>query len=345
MTSRKRRNKEPTPTRVAIYSRKSKFTEKGDSIANQIAECRSKVLEKYPDISEDNILIYEDEGYSGATTNRPQFQQMLKDAKAKQFGALFCYRLDRVSRSVSDFSRLFEELQRLKIRFVSVHDNFDDDTATGKAMMLMCSVFAELERATIAERIRDNMLSLAKTGRWLGGNTPTGYKSVGYVDKVLDNGRQRKAFKLEAIAEEVELVKLVFSKFIETNSLTATDSYLREKNILTKKGKKFSRFSIRSLLQNPVYMIADQKALEYFRLLEAVVCSEEDAFDGSHGIMAYNKTLQTKGYGNEIRDYDEWIVAVGGHEGIISSTDWIKVQTMLGQNKSKSYRKPRTPTA
>ena len=345
MTSRKRRNKESTPSRVAIYSRKSKFTEKGDSIANQIAECRSKVLVKYPNISEDSILIYEDEGYSGATTNRPQFQQMLKDAKAKQFEALFCYRLDRVSRSVNDFLKLFEELKELKIRFVSVHDDFDADTPTGKAMMIMCSVFSELERGTIAERIRDNMLSLAKTGRWLGGNTPTGYKSVGYVDKMLDNGRQRKAFKLEAIPEEVELVKLIFSKFIESNSLTATDSYFQEKKIFTKTGKTFSRFSIKNILQNPVYMIADQKALEYFRLLETVVCSDEDAFDGFHGIMAYNKTLQTKSHGNEIRDYDEWIVAVGKHEGIISSADWIKVQTMLGQNKSKSYRKPRSHTA
>lgn len=159
---------------IAIYSRKSKFTHKGESVQNQVAICRDygnlHFLSK-------EFIIYEDEGFSGGNTDRPQYKQMIIDMKAKKFDVLICYRLDRVSRNILDFSELVELLQKHDVAFVSIKEQFDTSTPMGRAMMYIALVFAQLERETIAERIRDNMMQLARTGRWLGGITPTGFRS------------------------------------------------------------------------------------------------------------------------------------------------------------------------
>lgn len=101
----------------------------------------------------------------------------MQDAKANKFDYLVCYRLDRISRNVSDFSTLIEKLNKLDISFISIKEQFDTSTPMGRAMMFISSVFAQLERETIAERIKDNMYELARTGRWLGGKTPHGFSS------------------------------------------------------------------------------------------------------------------------------------------------------------------------
>ncbi len=115
-------------------------------------------------------------------------------------------------------------------------------------MMYIASVFSQLERETIAERIRDNMHELSKTGRWLGGTTPTGYESEGITSVSVD-GKTKKAYKLKPIPEEISLVKKIFDLFMETGSLTKVDQYLLERQIKTKTGKNFSRFSIRPFWQ------------------------------------------------------------------------------------------------
>ena len=104
------------------------------------------------------------------------FRKMIEDIKKLDY--VVCYRLDRLSRSVSDFSALVEMMNRNKTGFICIKEEFDTSKPMGKAMMYIASVFSQLERETIGERVRDNMLMLAKTGRWLGGNTPLGYSSV-----------------------------------------------------------------------------------------------------------------------------------------------------------------------
>ena len=331
--------------KIAIYSRKSKFTGKGESIENQIEFCRKYIKNKNSDITDNDIVVYEDEGYSGKNTNRPQFQQMMNDMRNKKIGMIVCYRLDRISRSTSDFYLLLNELDNYNTGFDSATENVDTVTPTGRAMIGMCSIFAQLERETIAERIRDNMHELAKTGRWLGGTTPTGYESRKIVERVNIDGKEMNAHKLEIIPNEAEIVKLIFSKFIEYNSLTKTETYFLQNNIKTKNGKTFTRFSIKAILQNPVYMIADDDAWNYFEKLGVEVYSDKEKFDGEHGLLGYNKTIQKTGKANVMRNVEEWIITVGKHKGIVTGAEWVKAQQLLEQNVSKSFRKPRSHTA
>lgn len=330
--------------RIAIYSRKSKFTGKGESIGNQVELCREYIRVHYGDAALENTVIYEDEGFSGGNLNRPGFKKMMDAARSRKLSAIIVYRLDRISRNISDFSGLIEELSRLNVAFVSIKEQFDTGTPMGRAMMYIASVFSQLERETIAERIRDNMHELAKTGRWLGGVTPTGYASEA-VKSVTIDGKSKKACKLRLIPEEAETVRLIYDLYVETDSLTLTEAKLMRRGVKTKNGRHFTRFSIKGILQNPVYVIADADTYDYFTNAGADLFSGKAAFDGIHGIMAYNRTNQEKGKTTEFLPASEWIVAVGQHPGLIPGKVWAGVQASLERNKAKSYRKPRSNEA
>ena len=329
---------------IALYSRKSRFTGKGESIGNQVELCKEYVRLHFGELAAEQLVIYEDEGFSGGNLNRPAFQRMMDAARQRQFQAIIVYRLDRISRNVSDFSGLIEELSRLNIAFISIKEQFDTSTPMGRAMMYIASVFSQLERETIAERIRDNMQELAKTGRWLGGNTPTGYGSEA-VKSVTMDGKTKKACKLKLIPEEAEIVKTIFALYLETDSLTITEARLMQRGIQTKNGNHFTRFSIKSILQNPVYLIADQDAYDYFQQHETDLFSERSEFDGVHGMMAYNRTDQEKGRATVYLPPRDWIVSVGKHPGLIPGKVWVTIQDSLERNKSKAFRKPRSNEA
>ena len=211
-------------------------------------------------------------------------------------------------------------------------------------MMYIASVFSQLERETTAERIRDNMQELAKTGRWLGGMAPTGYRSRS-VEKTTPDGRVRKAYQLVVDPSEIERVKLIYKKFLESDSLTRVETFLIQNRILSKTGKNYTRFTIKNILENPVYMIADQDAYRYFMDSGVELCAKRKEFNGRYGIMAYNKTLQQHGRSNRIREKANWIVAIGRHQGIVPGKGWVEVQKLLNRNRSKAYRKPKSNCA
>lgn len=329
---------------IVIYSRKSKFTGKGESIENQIEMCKQYIRLQFGGQAAGSVLVYEDEGFSGGTLERPQFKKMMAEAKEKGFRAIVVYRLDRISRNIGDFAKLIEKLNGMKIDFISIKEQFDTSSPMGRAMMYISSVFSQLERETIAERIRDNMHELSKTGRWLGGVPPTGYRSESVTSVTID-GKAKKACKLKTIPEEIALVKLIFDKFLETGSLTKTETYLLQNGYTTKNGNQFTRFTIKGLLSNPVYLISDEFAYDYLKEKNVDLFSDKSEFDGIHGIMAYNRTLQQPGKAHQIKPMDEWIVSVGRHEGAIEGAAWVKVQALLERNKSKSYRNPRSNAA
>ena len=105
-----------TADTIAIYSRKSRYTGKGESIGNQIDLCREYIRTHYGDAAAEHVVVFEDEGFSGGNLNRPDFKKMMTAAKERKFKAIVVYRLDRISRNISDFSSLIEELGRLGIK-------------------------------------------------------------------------------------------------------------------------------------------------------------------------------------------------------------------------------------
>lgn len=326
--------------KIAIYSRKSKFTGKGESTQNQIELCKEYAKNNFNNI--EKFIVYEDEGFSGGNVDRPEYQNMIKHAEQGKFEVLMCYRLDRISRNISDFSDTIATLQNKDIAFISLREQFDTSTPMGRAMMYIASVFAQLERETIAERIRDNMIQLAKSGRWLGGITPTGFKSESFeiTDK---NGNQRKIHRLSPIQNELETIKIIYDKFLELKSLTKVETYCIQNNIKTRNNIDFTRFALRSILSNPVYATADKSLYNYFCENGFEIYADENDFTGQNGIMAYNKTLQKKNTTNRMRDYSEWIISIGVHEGTISSEKWINTQKIISKNKSKTFRKVKNP--
>ena len=327
-----------TKRAIAVYSRKSRFTGKGESIGNQVELCREYVRSHYG--TDAQVEIFEDEGFSGGNLNRPDFRRMLDGVRRGRFHAIVVYRLDRISRNIGDFAALIDELTGLDVSFVSIREQFDTATPMGRAMMFIISVFSQLERETIAERIRDNMHALARTGRWLGGNPPTGYTSESVSNMTMD-GKSRKLCQLKVVPEEAEVVHRIFELYLRTDSLTAVEAELLRRKICSRTGKNYTRFSIRGILKNPVYMAADGEAYRYFQQRGARVCGGMEEFDGSGGIMPYNRTEQEKGKSTVLLPEEAWIIAAGSHLPLVSSETWIRVQESLERNRSKAYRKPR----
>lgn len=322
--------------RIAIYSRKSVATGKGESIENQIEMCRQYSYTYIPCPKEHDITIYEDEGYSAKNMDRPQFQQLLNDMRIQPFDYLVCYRLDRISRSVSDFSSLIEELNRLNISFICIKEKFDTSTPMGKAMMYIASVFAQLERETIAERVKDNMFMLARTGRWLGGTAPTGYSAC-HKESILVDGHLKNTCQLTTNMEEIYLVDFIYQAYLKHHSLTAVVNCAKEQKLQTRNGNHFSITSMKEILQNPAYCIADTDAYTYFLEQQSDVCFSLADCSPTYGLLAYNK-----------RDYkhsakrlpkSQWIIAIGKHPGIIAGADWIRVQQLLDRNRKKQTEK------
>lgn len=313
-----------------IYSRKSVYTGKGESIENQIEMCRQYIKSKYGSADDREIMVYEDEGFSAKNTHRPQFQQMLQDIKVLKPDCLICYRLDRISRSVSDFSSLIEDLNSRNIAFICIKEEFDTSKPMGKAMMYIASVFAQLERETIAERVRDNMMMLAQTGRWLGGSTPAGYTSEKHREIIID-GRVKTACKLKENPLELEVVDTIFRKYLELESLSGVSKYLIKEGIKSRSGQFYSLLGIKEILANPVYSKADKAAFQYFTARKAHVCFEESDCTDQCGLLAYNKRDYKKKHAPR-QSIDNWIVAIGRHKGLVPGEQWAAVQALMENN-------------
>ncbi|MCI8760746.1 MAG: recombinase family protein [Clostridia bacterium] len=333
--------------RIAIYSRKSKYSDKGDSIGNQIELTKEYIKKNYPENEyEIQTTIFEDEGFSGGNIERPQFRKFLEEEKEKPYDILISYRLDRISRNIADFASLMNELNKQNTSFISIKEQFDTTIPMGRAMMYIASVFAQLEREVIAERIRDNMLELAKTGRWLGGDTPLGFNSEKVeimpiaeenINSNMIQNKNKKSYKLKVNEEEKQKVQLIFKKYLEYKSLAGLEYYLLKNKVYTRKGKEFRKYSLKNILTNPVYSQNDDVILKYFKNRGQNIYAEQDGrekFNGKYGIIAYNKTDNNK----KDRPLKDWIIAVGLHKGYVTGKVWVQVQELLEKNKDKSYR-------
>lgn len=339
--------------KIAIYARKSKITETGKSIENQINKCKSYAALKF-DVHDEDIIVYQDEGLSGFYSDRPQYMQMLGDINSNKIKAVICYKFDRISRRTLDLLNLVEQLKQKKIDFISCTDEVDTSSRTGKIIMSLLASIAEFERDIIAERISDNMYELAKEGRWLGGTTPTGFSSK--KEHITLGGKKTSENHLEPVPEEQAIVREMFRLFLEVRSVQKVVDWANKKRIMTKNGKSHTRISVKNILTNPVYAAADEDTYAYFCVFDVPIYAEKEDFNGAHGLMIYNKTEQVKEIKDdsttihpsyvqkvEKRNIEDWIISVGKHKAIIPGNEWILTQSVLQENKDK-YKRPNEKT-
>lgn len=325
---------------VAIYSRKSKFTGKGDSVENQVQICKDYISSFIKEPVK--YLIFEDEGFSGGNLDRPEFKRLMK--LIKQIDILICYRLDRISRNVADFSATLEELQSNNCSFISVKEQFDTSSPMGRAMIYIASVFAQLERETIAERVKDNMLEMAKNGYWTGGKIPLGFDSikVEYVDK---NGATKTKPQLIKNEKDSEFVKFLYEKYLELGSLHKLECHISENNIRSKTGILFEKSTLKTILQNPIYVKANDDVVEYLKNSNWNVYGDPDNI---HSLLTYNKTEQTKKNGKYVKqnkNISERLVAISSIEGFIEPSLWLDVQKQFDNNRNTFPRLGKTHNA
>lgn len=327
--------------KVAVYVRKSKFIDTSESVENQIKLCKEKIysLFKNEDIE---FTIFQDEGYSGATTNRPKFKELINNLKS--FDVLVCYRLDRISRNVADFAETFKFLEANNCDFVSASENHDTTSPLGRAMLYMASVFAQLERETTAERIRDNMLTLAKDGKWTGGRYPLGFKGEKST-YISDTGMKKQCSKLVIDENDIEIVKLIYKTYLNVGSLAQTETVLMQNGIKNKDNKFFDCSSLKIILSNPVYCKANKTVYDYLANDGLNVYGE---VDNIHSFLSYNKTSSAiiKGKKSKINNpKNKWIVAITNIEGIFEAEYWLSVQNILNGNSSSFPKLPKKHTA
>lgn len=310
---------------IGIYVRKSVYTEIGESIENQVILCKKYIENKYMNELL-NIEIFSDDCNSGKDIERIQLKKMIYLIQNKKINIVVVYRLDRLSRNINDFTNLLEMFENNNVKFISVKEEFDTTKPIGKAMLYMATIFAQLERETIAERVKDNMYLLAKKGYWLGGNLPTGYKSEKYK---IDN---KIKYKLVLNNDEKEIVKLIYKLMIERKSISKVKEFLKQNDIKSKNGNEFSNNSIREILLNPVYCKMQKEIFDYFEEKQVKLnfnFIEEKQENGLivFGKRKYNKTNILK------EDIKNWVIAQGEHKGIINAKDWIYIQNFFNNKK------------
>lgn len=315
---------------IGIYARKSIFSDKSDSIDTQIGMCKEYSNSHYPDA---NIFIYSDEGYTGANTERPGYNSLMNDILNNRLDVLICYKIDRISRNVLDFSKTFNELQNCKVEFVSIKEQIDTSTPLGRAMMYICSVFAQMERETIAERVADNMIALAKDGKWAGGVAPLGYTIV----KRELNGKKHSVLEIDN--ENADYVNMLFDKFLNAPSLMNLETTFKKNNIRTKSNNFFSSSQIHRILSTPFYAPNTSKIYDYFAQKGCIMACEREKFDGKHGVMVYGRTSGGKKKKHTLNPPEKWTVCVGLHESIMNDEKWLMVQERFGKNKIDKTRK------
>jgi DNA invertase Pin-like site-specific DNA recombinase len=229
--------------RCAVYTRKS--SEEGldmefNSLDAQREACEAYIASQKP---EGWILVperYDDGGISGGTLERPALQHLLGDIEAGAVDVVVVYKIDRLSRSLMDFSKLVEVFDRNEVTFVSVTQSFNTTTSMGRLTLNILLSFAQFEREVIGERIRDKVAASRKKGMWMGGHPPLGYR-------VKDR-------KLVVHKPEAATLRMIFERFLTIGSATILARALAEEGVITKSGKPINKGYLYRLLNNRVYI-------------------------------------------------------------------------------------------
>lgn len=305
----------------ALYTRQS--VEKLDSISieSQLEYC------KY-EIRGNPYKEYIDKGYSGKNTNRPAFEEMLADIRQGKITRVIVYKLDRISRSILDFTNMMEIFGKYNVEFVSSTERFDTSTPIGRAMLNICIVFAQLERETIQKRVADTYYSRSKRGFYMGGAIPYGFTKV---NTVIDGV---KTSKYIPIPEEAEQIQLMYSLYANPeNSLGDLIKYFNKHNMKQLRGGSWGAAKISKLLCNPIYVQADSDIYDFFKSQGANIINPVADFRGYNACYLYTGTISTTRKQSDLTDKE---VVLAPHEGIVSSSDWIKCRLRCLSNRQST---------
>lgn len=312
----------------ASYGRKSIYSDHSDSVKNQHRMNKDYVYMHFHN-KVTTFLTYEDEGATGANTNRPDLKRLMKDIESGIIDFLIVYQLDRLSRDVRDFSNIYAFLEEHNVQFISVKENIDTSTPIGKAMMYVSVVFAQMERETIANRVNDNMIGLADDGWWVGGNPPSPYRRVSIVT---ESGK--KHVSIEVVPEELPDFFSVINTFLDNHfSLQQLESYFKNKGIKTKSGKFYSTNQLHRLLTMPFCVPATEEVYDYYKDLGCKMSERypREMWDGKHGVMIYGRTTE-RNKKHELQSKENWRVCIGRHKPCIDADTWLRVQRQFTHN-------------
>jgi len=250
--------------------------------------------------------VYQDDGISGYSTERPALKELLKDAKEKKFDLVLVYKIDRFSRNLKDLLNLVHELSTYGVGFKSATEPFDTTTSAGKLMFQQLGSFAEFERNRIAERVFPGMVKGVQRGNWQGARyAPYGYKY----------NKEKKLLEIDD--EETKVVKLIYTMFLCDKSIRSITEYLTRKGYRNRKGNIFSTKLIGDILKNRIYTGKLVWNAHY-----------------------YDKTQKTKkGYKYVKNPPEKVIISQGKHQPIISEEDFELVQAKLKTRRIEQRRK------
>ena len=302
----------------AIYARQSVDRADSISIESQIEFC------KY-ELKGGSFKEYKDKGYSGKNIVRPQLQQLLTDIRRGEVEKVIVYKLDRISRSILDFSNMMNLFQQYQVEFVSSTEKFDTSTPMGRAMLNICIVFAQLERETIQKRVSDAYYSRSQKGFRMGGKPPYGYR----LEEILMEGIHTKKLVEEPV--EAAIVREIFGMYEQPDtSYGDITRYYAEKGVQFY-GKELIRSMLAQLLRNPVYVRADMDVYRFFRSHGTNIVGSPEQFDGIHGCYLYQgRDAQT----DKLQNLKGHMLVVAPHEGLVSSEQWLNCRIKLMRNKT-----------
>jgi len=195
---------------------------------------------------------YDDAGFTGANTDRPALQKLIADVKEKKIDCVVVYKVDRLSRSLLDFSKLLEFFDQNSVTFVSITQHFNTQNSMGRLTLNILLSFAQFEREIISERTRDKMGAAKKKGKWIGGHVPLGYD----LDK--------ENHKLVINPKEAKIICEIFETYLTEKSLLAVTQIINDKGYVSKvyeniKGKKhggikFKATTVNQIIKNVCYI-------------------------------------------------------------------------------------------
>ena len=257
--------------RCAIYTRKS--TEEGleqefNSLQAQREACEAYIKSQKHEHWALLPTEYDDGGYSGGNMERPALKRLLLDIQNGLIDIIVVYKIDRLTRSLMDFSKIVEVLDKHNASFVSITQHFNTTTSMGRLTLNMLLSFAQFEREVTGERIRDKISASKKKGMWMGGKPPLGY--------------YRKDKKIYPDEEKVSLVRSIFEKYIELKSTTLLKEWLVEQ------GTKLSVGNLNCILRNKAYIgLVGHKGTWYQGEHQGIISKE--LFEQVQAVMSDNR--------------------------------------------------------